>query len=255
MPREEPPTWDQSCQQQVGPGKSQLSCRDEDDAKTEEGGGAGRRRTRMTAFVAPVLPFAFSRWGICNDMVGMGIVFVVGDEEGGGRRRRWRCGQESGEGPEAWRFEVPKNSGWDPAAAWHKLMWDHLQKKSSGQGLAGEEWSVPTGPLGSWGHFEGSQTQKPRSTSVFKRSLVKCNTILTLSSSSPQVEMAPSNTSPDSPPRLLDCLGLSNRWPGPAMPAQTPKPRRRRRHDGHFVRPRRQGGIHRQSPCRCQMLP
>lgn len=56
----------------------------------------------MTAFVAPVLPFAFSRWGICNDMVGMGIVFVVGDEEGGGRRRRWRCGQESGEGPEAW---------------------------------------------------------------------------------------------------------------------------------------------------------
>lgn len=121
----------------------------------------------MTAFVAPVLPLAFSRCGICNDMVCMGMVFVVGDEEGGGRgggedgdavksrERGLKLGGSRCPGAqEQWR---------DPAAAWHKLMWDHLQKKSpcdSGQGLAGEEWSVPTGPLGSWGQFGGVANSK-----------------------------------------------------------------------------------------------
>lgn len=135
VPREEPPTWDQSCQQPVGPGSLiaiVLSSRREGRQRRRR--GAGRRRTRMTAFVAPVLPLAFSRCGICNDMVGMGMVFVVGGEEGGGRgggedgdavksrERGLKLGGSRCPGAqEQWR---------DPAAAWHKLMWDHLQKKA-----------------------------------------------------------------------------------------------------------------------------
>lgn len=85
VPREEPPTWDQSCQQ-VDPGNSQLSFRDEDDKDK----GAGRRRTRMTAFVAPVLPLAFSRCGICKDMAELGGVVVDDEAEGGEMEMRSR---------------------------------------------------------------------------------------------------------------------------------------------------------------------
>lgn len=50
------------------------------------------------------------------------------------------------------------------------------------RGWLGKSGPCPQGFWGAGGNFEGSQTQNPRSTSVFKGNLIKCNTILTLSS-------------------------------------------------------------------------